>query len=206
MTISYRILVLSALIFAASALSPAPEAAASGPSADESALKGFPGASPLVIPAAAFSSKGNDPTSTNFIWNGGYLRGVDPSGGGCVQAPAYLPDNVEITGFYASFIDNDPVANYWIWLTRTTNTTPEPFFDIAIITTSGVDPDVQTLAAPDIYQPMVTLPENAYYVSTCLPSASTALISARIYYVASDLIFADGFEAGGTSSWSEVTP
>jgi len=206
MTIPFRILVLSAITLAVATLSPAPASFASEPFTDEASLKSFPGASPLVIPAAAFSSKGNDPTSTNFVWTAGHLSGVDPAGGGCVQAPAYLPDNVEITGFYASIIDNDPVDNFWVWLTRTTNTTPQPFFDMAIVTTSGADPDVQSLSAPDIFQPMVNLPDNAYYVSACLPSATTKLISARIYYESSDTIFSDGFENGTTSAWAEVTP
>lgn len=206
MSISSRILVLSFAILVVSILSLVPESTAAELSADEAVLKSFPGASPLVIPAAAFASKGNNPTSNRFWWGNGYLSGVDPAGDGCVQAPAYLPDNVEVTGFFASYIDNDPAENFWIWLTRTTNTTPEPFFDIAIITTSGADPDVQAPSAPDIFEPMVNLPENAYYVSTCLPSALTKLISVRIYYRAGGLIFSDGFEDGGTSSWTGVTP
>lgn len=52
--------------------------------------KNFGGDSPLTIPAAAFSTKGNDAESHTFVWWAGYLKGT-ASPGGCVQAPVYVP-------------------------------------------------------------------------------------------------------------------
>lgn len=169
----------------------------------EANTKGFPATSPLVIPAAAFTTKGNDPSSHNMVWWEGYLSGTALSGG-CVQAPAYLPDNTEITSFYISYIDEDGAQNFYAWLTRTTNTTVASLVDLATMVTSGSDPSVRTLVDNSINEPIVSLPEYSYYVSTCLPSASTKLISARIYFETADGIFDDGFENGSTSAWLTV--
>ncbi len=168
-------------------------------------LKGFPATSPLVIPAAAFATNGSDPSSHRMVWFEGYLAGTALPGG-CVQAPAYLPDNTEITSFYISYIDEDGGQNFSVWLTRTTNTSVAPFLDLATITTSGSDPAVRTAWDTSIQQPIVNLPEYSYYVGACLPSSSTKLISARIYFESNDAIFTDGFESGTTSNWTTVEP
>ena len=160
-------------------------------------LNGFPATSPLVIPAAAFATNGDSPSSTNMIWYEGYIAGTALAGG-CIQAPVYLPDNTEITSFYISYIDEDGGQDFTVWLTRTTNTSVAAFLDLATASTTGSSPDVRTAWDTSIQEPIVQLPEYSYYVSTCLPSASTKLISARIYFESTDGIFADGFENGTT--------
>jgi len=166
-------------------------------------LKGFPATSPLVIPAAAFATNGDSPSSTNMIWYEGYIAGTALAGG-CIQAPVYLPDNTEIMSFYISYIDEDGGQDFSVWLTRTTNTSVAASLDLATVSTTGSSTSVRTAGDTSIQQPIVNLPEYSYYVGTCLPSASTKLISARIYFETHDAIFIDGFENGTTSMWTTV--
>lgn len=193
--------IVTMLLTIVTGLSIAPTAQAqAGPTVEGG--KAFPASSPLVIPAAAFSTKGNDASSHEMVWWEGYVRGTS-SLGGCVQAPVYLPRFARITNFWISYIDEDASNDFSVWFTRTSNFTPNEADDMASVTTSGTSESVRTLSDPSISHRIVIQPDYSYFVSVCLPTASTKLYSARIYYGV-DVLFADGFETGGSSSWAEV--
>ncbi len=104
----------------------------------EMASKGIGGTSPLVIPAAAFASKGNSAGSSYFQMFSGYLQGSSLAGG-CVQAPVYLPQGVEIVSLYASLYDNDPTNNVYVTLTRASNGGYHDSNDMAWLNSTGCD-------------------------------------------------------------------
>lgn len=195
--------IVTTLLIIVTGLSTAPIAQAQASPSVEGG-KAFPASSPLVIPAAAFSTKGNDASSHEMVWWEGYVRGTS-STGGCVQAPVYLPRFARITNFWISFVDDDASNDFSVWFTRTSNFTPNEADDIVSVTTSGVSTSVRVLSNSTISHPIVIHPDYSYFVSVCLPTQSTKLYSARIYHH-DDVLFADGFETGGSSSWAEVQP
>ena len=164
--------------------------------------KGIGGVSPMVIPAAAFSSKGNDASSAYFSVPTGYWRG-NSLPGGCLQAGVYLPQGALITSIYASMYDNDPAATVSVTLTRTSNTEIHQYSDIATLATSSNSTDMQTAGDTSIDHPVVDYPAYTYWVSTCLASVDTRLYSVRVYFD-NDGVFADGFESGGSSAWTST--
>ncbi len=166
--------------------------------------KNFGGTTPLMIPAAAFATKGNDAESTNFVFGAGFIKGTGVSGG-CIQAPVYLPPFARVYQVWASIIDNDGSNDASIWLTRSSNLTTGAATDMATISTSGSSGSIQSLSDLFIDEPVVIVPDNSYFVSTCLASENLKLYSVRIWYY-EDVVFFNGFERGDTSGWSGVSP
>lgn len=134
--------------------------------------------SPLVIPAAAFSSDG-DAEGTYYFWfSGGYVSGTGTYG--CIKAPAYLPNGATVTEVYASVYDNDGTDNLWIDLMRV-NRLDGVTDTMASPATSGSSTDIQQISDTSIVEPLIDYPNYAYYVTTCLPS-DMRLYSVRIYF------------------------
>lgn len=147
----------------------------------------FTGASPLVIPAAAFRSDGHDPDAIFFSFIGGYVRGEH--GNSCLMAPVYLPQFATAEIIYASAYDNDSNSgvNLWINLYRMHNYTGAVDLMAHMETTSDMDA-IQVLSDPSIDYNSVSYPTYSYYIGTCLESTNTRLYSVRIYYT-EQLIF-----------------
>lgn len=169
---------------------------------EEALNKSFGAGSPLVIPAAAFSTNGNDADSTLYQAFFGFIEGTGV-GGGCVQAPAYLPHGARITSMYVSLVDNDSSNNIYVSLYRRANDSLFDVTSMAYVQSSGASTSVIAPYDASITSPTVDFPRYSYYVTTCLPTASTRLISIRLYY--QETLFVDGFECGETWVWSSAT-
>jgi hypothetical protein len=154
----------------------APEA----PAAGGTHLIGTCYSSPLVIPAAAFSSDGWDPGSMFFDFGGGYVTG-NSANDGCCKAPAYLPNGATITSMYVTLYDNDPSAMAWVDLWRVHNTTGVTDW-MATVESSGTSTNIQVLSDSSIDEPLVDYPNYSYYVTSCLDSSLTRIYSVRIYF------------------------
>jgi hypothetical protein len=165
--------------------------------------RSFGSGSPEVIPAAAFSTNGNDADSHVFNAFFGSVSGTG-SGGGCVQAPAYLPHGATVTSVWASVVDNDASHDIHITLHRRANRDLYDVADMAALQSSGQSTSLTTPSDSTISSPEVRHPDYSYYITTCLPTAQTSLYSVRIYY--QEALFMDGFESGESWAWSEVGP
>jgi hypothetical protein len=133
--------------------------------------------SPLVIPAADFSSDGGFPDDFFFDFEYGYLQG---DGFACLKAPVYLPDGVTVTSVNASLYDNAS-GNVVVELRRVNVTTGT----VDVMANPGTFADSTDIQHPNdvfIYYPEVSYPEYAYFLTTCLSSPSHRLYSVRIYY------------------------
>lgn len=161
--------------------------------------KGFGGPSPLVVPAAAFTTKGNDASSHKFELFFGYLAGTNSSGG-CVQAPVYLPYGATVTEVHASVIDNDDANNIFISLLRRSNYDHNAVDEMAFMQSTGQSSSVTTIGDLAVSNPFIDFPQYSYYLTTCLASSTTRLYSVRVYFL--QPLFADGFESGETWVWS----
>jgi hypothetical protein len=133
--------------------------------------------SPLVIPAAAFTSDGGDPDGFFFSFNDGYING---SGTACLKAPAYLPNGATITSVYAFLYDNAS-GNVTVNLRRvnvdtgTSNVMAEPG-------TVADSTAIQQRSDTTIAYPEISYPDYAYFVTTCLNYADHRLYSVHINY------------------------
>jgi hypothetical protein len=173
--------------------------------AEIESARGFGGSSPLVIPAAAFTTNGNYDDTYFFHPFNGAMRGKTGTDG-CVQAPVYLPQGVQIFQIYASILDEDAGADVWITLMRSDNLAYHDADEMARCHTNGSSTMIQAIFDETINYPDVSYPRYHYWVATCLPSADTHLYSVRIYFQDDSEIFSDSFESGDTSAWSSVTP
>jgi hypothetical protein len=132
--------------------------------------------SPLVIPAAAFSSDGSDPDG--FFFNfAGYLDG---NGTACLKAPAYLPDGVTVTDLYASLYDNS-TSDIFVTLRRV-DVSSGTSDNLAEVSSTSASSSIQSRQDNTINYADVSYPLYAYYVTTCLNSVDHRLYSVRIYY------------------------
>ena len=156
------------------------DAAPHGPPAGGTYLIGTCYSSPLVIPAAAFSSDGYDPDSFFMWFDGGYIRGT-PAHYGCVKAPAYLPNGATVTAVYASVYDNDGTYDIGIDLRRVSNATGV-MEKMASLSSTGTSSAISTIVDPSIDHPLIDYPMYSYYVTTCLASSNIRLYSVRIYF------------------------
>lgn len=138
---------------------------------------GLDDASPLVIPAADFSSDGNDPDGFYFDFAGGYVNG---DGTGCLKAPAYLPHGATVTSVHASLYDNAP-GNVMVNLRRVdvVSGSSDVMASFGTVTDST---SIQHVADESINDAGVSHPAYAYYVTTCLNYADHRLYSVYIYY------------------------
>ena len=141
--------------------------------------------SPLVIPAADFTSTGTNPGSTFFFFgdeqnpNGGYVRG-NASGDGCLKAPAYLPDAALVDSFYAYVYDDESTYTVSVGLNRVRLSTGIHNL-MANVATTGMTDTIQYLGDVTV-NPNEVNNLYSYYVTTCLNGDKTRLYAARIFY------------------------
>jgi len=133
--------------------------------------------SPLVIPAAAFTSDGGDPDGFFFDFGGGYVNG---SGTACLKAPAYLPNGSIITSVNAFLYDNAS-GNVTVNLRRV-NVDTGTSNEMANPGTVADSTAIQQRSDTTIAYPEISYPDYAYYVTTCLNYADHRLYSVHIYY------------------------
>ncbi len=138
----------------------------------------FGGSGPLVIPAAAFRSDGLSPGGYVFWFDLGRMEGLT---GSCVMAPAYLPDRSLVYQVWASVYDNDAVNNITVNMRRVNRDTGAVDL-MGSLGTTGVSTAIQTPYDLTISNPLVSFPNYAYYVTTCLETTNTRLYSVRIWY------------------------
>ena len=144
--------------------------------------------SPLIIPAADFSSDGYLPGSTLFSFAGGYTAGVGANkvqGGGCLKAPVYLPSGASITSFAAYVSDTDTINDLVISLHRIRTMTGLHEM-LAQVQDLGGGIGIHTLINNSI-QPNQIDDLHAYYVTTCLWTQKMKLYGVRIYFFAHHL-------------------
>jgi hypothetical protein len=140
--------------------------------------------SPLMIPAAAFSSDGYDPASMFFSFWSGYLHGGNINT--CFKAPAYLPKHAYMADMWTSVYDNDASAKIWIDLYRVDNYTGAVVVLADVSTTAASA--VTTIQTPwdwvdsTSMRNFVSYPQYSYYVGACAESSTTRLYSVRIYF------------------------
>lgn len=156
------------------------DAAPHAPPAGGTYLIGTCYSSPLVIPAAAFSSDGWDPDSFFMFFAGGYICGTSAHYG-CVKAPAYLPNGATVTNVYASVYDNDGTYDVAIYLRRVSNSTGVTAI-IASLSSTGTSTAMRNIVDSSIDHPVIDYPTYSYYVTTCLGSSDIRLYSVRIYF------------------------
>jgi len=177
MTRKYPLILLALLLLVTAALVNTASVTASTPAASP---QSFPHSNPLVIPAAAFSDDGDDPSSHFFGFIGGYMQGTSAEYG-CVKAPAYLPQGAKITDVWASVIDNDTTYDITLSLMRVNNYTGLTDI-VASLNSSGASASIVTPYDYTITNPWVGDYNYSYYVVTCLKSQNTKLYSVRIYF------------------------
>ena len=132
--------------------------------------------SPLIIPAADFSSDGVDPDG--FFFN--FVGYVDGNGTACLKAPAYLPNGATVVSVYASLYDNT-TSDIGLNLRRVNITNGESDV-MGSLATSSSGTSLQQRYDTSIDYPVISYPTYAYYVTTCLNSVDHRLYSVRIYY------------------------
>lgn len=148
-----------------------------GPPPQTDGLEGFGGSSPLVIPAAAFTSDGNDPDGFYFDFAGGYVNG---DGTACLKAAAHLPHGATVTSVHASLYDNAS-GNIMVNLRRVDEVSGSS--DVMVSFGTAVNgTSIQQVADESINFPEVSYPGYAYYVTTCLNYAEHRLYAVQIYY------------------------
>jgi hypothetical protein len=146
--------------------------------------------SPLIIPAADFSSDGYLPGSALFSFAGGYTAGMGTSkvqGGGCIKAPVYLPRGASINSF-AAYVYNrevyDPETKNDLVISlhriRTITGLHEVLGQVRDL---GGSSDIHALINSSIHPNQVD-DLHAYYVTTCLWTNKMRLYGVRIYFFA----------------------
>ena len=135
--------------------------------------------SPLVIPAADFSSDGTDPDGFSFSFSGGYIGGS--SSLPCLKAPAYLPAGATVVSVWASVYDNYAPGAIQLYLRRV-NVSSGVSNPLASLGTSTDSTEIQQIKDLEVNYATVLYPDYAYYVTTCLTDVQHRLYSVRIYY------------------------
>ena len=136
--------------------------------------------SPLIIPAADFSSDGYDPDGFFFSFAGGYVDGTGSTGTVCLKAPAYLPNGATVVSAYASVYDNEPSGVITLNLRRV-NTLTGANDVMAVLFTASDSSIIESIGDTSIENANVWN-NYAYYVTLCLQHAEHRLYSVRIYY------------------------
>lgn len=135
--------------------------------------------SPLVIPAADFSSDGFDPDSFRFSFIGGYMTGQNVNN--CQQAPAYLPAGAAVSNLFVSLYDNDAANDLALEVRRVNNFNGQSD-TMASVKSTGASGTLKSLNDASIANPTIVYPDYSYYVTTCLASNQLRFYSVRIYY------------------------
>lgn len=144
---------------------------------DESILAAASSSSPLVVPAADFSSDGAFPDGYFFDFETGFLRG---DGFACLKAPAYLLHGVTVDYVGASLYDN-ATGSVTVNLKRV-DVVSGAVNTMATLGTPWDSTDIQSVGDYDINYAEISYPAYAYFLTICLSSADHRLYSVRIYY------------------------
>jgi hypothetical protein len=140
-------------------------------------------AAPLVVPAAAFSSRGAyDSGDYNFSTESGYLSGTSVAAT-CLQAPVPVPDGSRISYLDAYVYDNSGgTTPLEVHLHRTENLTgATDLMAYVISATQSASP--QRLRDATVSHPDVGYPAYGYYLDVCLSGSGHRLYSVVIGYV-----------------------
>ncbi len=138
--------------------------------------------SPLFIPAADFRTDGLYPEA-NFYSTGGYWRG-DDLGGVYMMAPVWLPHGTDIATVWLLAVDDDSACSspdITMWLQRVDNYTGS-VDGMAVVSTSGSSPNMQTPYESDPTYPVIDYPGYAYWLTVRLCSTDHELYGAMIIY------------------------
>jgi hypothetical protein len=147
------------------------------------------------IPAAAFGPDGVNPTSYQFIFEGGPIFG---GGGGylvgnafnygCMQAPVYLEDGLTIYQITSHVYDNDSSQQVSIYLDRVNkNNGGQNQMASLGSGTSGTSSSMIALSSQSITNNQIDNTDYNYYVYACLPSSNTAMWDVTVYAATYDL-------------------
>lgn len=131
------------------------------------------GASPVVIPAAAFR-----PDSDNRQWGFGFNNAyLYPTGaaGYCGIAPVYLPDGAKVTRFTGYLYDNDgeDYVNVYLYAKPLGSASSSTY--MALLTTSTNSTEIQTLSSTSITQPVIDNGRYVYHIGVCMWGTSDIL-------------------------------
>lgn len=137
------------------------------------------GASPMVIPAASFSDDGFDPDATFFSFSSGQTKGT-PGAFGCLKAPVFLPHDVTVMSMFATINDTDVDDNVTVSLRKADSFSGATVLMGEATTTSSSG--LVSIFDGTITDPTVFHPNDLLYVTTCLPSADTAILTVRVYF------------------------
>jgi hypothetical protein len=151
---------------------------------DEIDEQSFPVSHPLVIPAAAFHSQGDNVEDYNFSPSDGSLY-EDGATTVCMQAPVYLPDGATVTGFYGYLYDNTASASVDLTLYRVRNQYGTQD-EMAYVSTDGLAEIDSILYREDtsINEPLVS-DLYSYFIYTCFESdggSDIRIYAARIFF------------------------
>jgi hypothetical protein len=149
----------------------------------------------FFIPAAAFGPDGVSPDSYQFVFDlgplfnggGGYITG-NTRGQGCMQAPAYLPEGVNIQRVITTYYDNDPARQVAARLFRAHRSTGV-IQELAGMS-SGVSFAANSIISDEdisIDDPLIDNLNYQYYVTVCLPSSQTAFFGMGIGLTTNDM-------------------
>lgn len=171
--------ILAALVVVGLGLVPGLANGASQPPAPQAFRpEGF-SISPLVIPAAAFTSDGEDPDGFLFDFAGGYVNGT---GSACLKAPVYLPKGVGVYAVRAYLYDN-AAGNIYLYMRRVNRNTGASDVMASLRTVSDStliqrrqDLSIDYSHIGDLYS------TYSYYITTCLDSANHRLYGVQIDY------------------------
>ena len=139
------------------------------------------GTVPYMVPAAAFTPDGQDPSSYHFDFFGGYLAGNAQSYG-CMQAPVYLPAGVIPTAMFVSTYDNDDSEEIVVGFRRNDLATGNSTLLTEISTAGLASESSIRVGSADLVNLPITTSEDTFYVTTCLGSDAVRLYSVRIHY------------------------
>ena len=151
--------------------------------------------SPLLIPAADFTSHGENVEdyffSSQVSGFFGYIR-QDGTGSVCLQAPAYLPAGATVTSVYGYLYDNHSSGDASVNLYRVRNLTGAEDTMASVSTTGFANStSIRYLGDITVDEPAVS-DLYSYYVFTCFPSdggIDLRLYAVRIFYSTSTPVY-----------------
>jgi len=155
------------------------------------------GNSPLVIPAAAFTTDGDNPSA--YWTSGPYLRG---GVGVRVRATVNLPHLSRITGVSLVARDESTSRDVHVQLKRTPVGVMSETTTITDLQTSGSDWRLVYPTASHVDTDVDTAC-NSYWLEAVLDSTLLRLYSVHIHYT-NNLVFGDCFESADTSRWDST--
>ena len=138
------------------------------------------------IPAAAFvaDSGGSD---DGFYYYFAGLFWAPNNGGGCMQAPVNLPNNVTVTAVWATMYDNDAAVDWTVSLQRQNVYSvgaPGSSEYMASFSTTGESTNYQNPGDETIDFPVIDNYDYNYSFTTCIfgSTSNLRLYDIRVYY------------------------